>query len=85
MARLSSILFIILFAFAFHFTSLDARNNILRLSMTEVPSLESRPGLPSSSGEKVDAMAINESLIFSHLAKMDRILQQSIPSPGAGH
>lgn len=92
MARLSCILFIILFAFAFHFPiSLDARNNILRLSMTEVPSLEdrtavlSRPGLPSSSGEKVDAMAIQESLIFSHLAKMDRILQQSVPSPGAGH
>jgi hypothetical protein len=73
MARLSSIGFIILFALVFHLPpSLEARNNM-------------RDEVPSSSGDQeVDAMAINESLIFSHLAKMDRLLE-SVPSPGVGH
>jgi hypothetical protein len=74
MARLSSICFIILFAFAFYLLpSPEAWNNI-------------REEVPSSSGDQeVDAMAINESLIFSHLGKMDRISQHSVPSPGVGH
>jgi hypothetical protein len=81
MACLSSICFIILFAFAFHLpSSLEARNNILLVSMTM------REEVPSSSGDQeVDAMAINESLIFSHLAKMVRLLAESVPSPGVGH
>jgi hypothetical protein len=76
MARLSSIFFIILFAFAFHLAPLDGRKILRDQGLSP----------PSSSGEKVDhPMAINESMIFSHLAKMDRILQSAVPSPGAGH
>jgi|UniRef100_A0A2N9F3V7 hypothetical protein len=91
MARLSSMLFIILFTFVSHMPSSDARN-ILRLSIRDVPTFEhsivsrALPKGPiplSSSGEKGHAMAFNEGL-FAHFAKMDRILE-SVPSPGVGH
>lgn len=37
---------------------------------------------PSSKGH---AMAVDERLMASHLPKIDRILINSVPSPGAGH
>nr|POF08454.1 hypothetical protein CFP56_45995 [Quercus suber] len=92
MSRLSFMLFIILFAFVCHVPSSDARN-ILRVSMQKVPTLEDglfsralpkSPSPLSSSDEKGHAMAFNERS-FAHLAKMDRIMRSSNPSPGVGH
>lgn len=40
---------------------------------------------PSSPSEKGHATPDNEQLFQRHLASIDRILQQSVPSPGAGH
>ncbi|KAG6685418.1 hypothetical protein I3843_12G111600 [Carya illinoinensis] len=79
---MSSIFFIILFAFVIHLPSMDARS-ILRMSMRDVPSLEDGIDVsgavipkgpnpvPSSSGAK---------------ATMEyRMLATSAPSPGVGH
>ncbi|KAG6637143.1 hypothetical protein CIPAW_11G159100 [Carya illinoinensis] len=99
MARLSSIFFISLFAFAIHLPSMDGRN-ILRVSIPDhqVPSLDDgivSGALPkglgphSSSGEKGadhDALPIIEKLFAHHDHAMDhRILTRSVPSPTVGN
>ncbi|XP_022717788.1 precursor of CEP14-like [Durio zibethinus] len=93
MTRLSVVLIIVIFAFIFLPTSLEARK-LLNLEKKEVPSSEDNfvgstfvrepTKILPASDHKGHAMANKEKLFAIHLAKIDQVLQ-SVPSPGAGH
>ncbi|KAB2095585.1 hypothetical protein ERO13_A01G050000v2 [Gossypium hirsutum] len=95
MARLTLVLVIVIVVLAFHPTCFEARKLLNSFEKQQVPSfkgnfvgitLAKEPAkmLPASD-DKGHAMANNERLFAIHLAKIDRILQTSPPSPGNGH
>ncbi|KAB2095583.1 hypothetical protein ERO13_A01G049700v2 [Gossypium hirsutum] len=96
MARLSLVLLILIVALIFHPTCFEARKLLSNIEKKQVPSFkgnfagitlckETTKMLPTSDDDKGNAMANNERLFAIHLAKIERILQSSHPSPGAGH
>ncbi|KAI4333550.1 hypothetical protein L6164_018339 [Bauhinia variegata] len=91
MARLTSVLLISLFILLTHASFSDARKmqtqkkaslrGIITLgAITKGPRLSSS----SSSSERVHGADISGRL-FDHISTRERILQESVPSPGAGH
>ncbi|KAB2095577.1 hypothetical protein ERO13_A01G049200v2 [Gossypium hirsutum] len=96
MARLTLLLFILIVALIFHSTCFEARKLLSNIEKKQVPSFqgnfagitlakETTKMFPASDDDKGHAMANNERLFAIHLSKIDRILQSSNPSPGAGH
>ena len=93
MTRLSLALLIILFALIFQVPPMQCRkllntekNEVFSLKDNLVPTdLPKKSTPPPSPTDKDLIMANNERLFALHLAKIDRILQGSVPSPGAGH
>ncbi|KAG4161140.1 hypothetical protein ERO13_D01G040200v2 [Gossypium hirsutum] len=92
MARLTLVLLILIVALIFHPTCFEARKLLSNIEKKQVPSFKGNfAGItlsketPTSDNDKGHAMANNERLFAIHLAKIERILQSSHPSPGAGH
>ncbi|XVE63340.1 hypothetical protein DITRI_Ditri07aG0012400 [Diplodiscus trichospermus] len=96
MARLSLVLLILLFVLIFQPKSFEARKLWNSLERNEVPSFKDNvvgsthpPMEPTeivaASDDEGHAMANNERLFAIHLAKIDRILDESHPSPTGGH
>ncbi|KAB2095582.1 hypothetical protein ERO13_A01G049600v2 [Gossypium hirsutum] len=96
MARLSLVLLILVVALIFHPKCFEARKLLSTIEKKQVPSFkgnfagitlskETTKMLPTSDDDKGNAMANNERLFAIHLAKIERILQSSHPSPGSGH
>lgn len=95
MVRLSSMLFIFLFVLVIcHAASSEARKlSGLEKQGDQLPSLKNSFSLSSfgkgpavsPAGNKVHAMNNNEKLFVSYQRKINRILEESVPSPGIGH
>ncbi|MBA0733571.1 hypothetical protein Gogos_017569, partial [Gossypium gossypioides] len=87
MARLTLVLVIVIVVLALHPTCFEARKLLNNFEKQQVPSFgitlakEPTKMLPASD-DKGHAMANNERLFAIHLAKIDRKLQTSPPSPG---
>ncbi|OIW11590.1 hypothetical protein TanjilG_15284 [Lupinus angustifolius] len=81
MAHLNSALFITVLILACYFSFLDARN-ILKMEPQMVPSLKGTlPSLETTTSYPMSSTG----MFFARFTNNERILQNSTPSPGAGH
>ncbi|KAF9589438.1 hypothetical protein IFM89_023756 [Coptis chinensis] len=94
MARLLILLFVFSVALPSLIPSLQARMLVsVEMKHVEVPSLKDnlipsslpKETLPPSPSQKEQAMVLDHKHFKMRLDSIDRILVESVPSPGAGH
>ncbi|XWS10148.1 hypothetical protein CRYUN_Cryun39dG0050300 [Craigia yunnanensis] len=93
MTRLSLVLVIFVFSLICQTPTLEGRN-LLNMEKKEVPSFKENFVLSTISKERtwppsprnnVYTIADNERIFSVQLAKINGLLEESVPSPGAGH
>lgn len=90
MARLSLALLVFVFVLIYQVPSMQSRKLIFNDEMKAAVISPKDNLVPSDVPKKLtidkdSILADNERLFFVHLAKIDRLLQSAVPSPGAGH